>query len=250
MPSATWVCRRAFVINPGFLPAFAPATNRVINQSDTLADHPGTDSWERAQRAQQSGDYRLAAGLFLDCVADSVGGSALAHFKAAWCFEMAKQSDDALAHYALAVEQTSDSKLAIEARYRLGWLALEGHEPDRAGREFSALIQLADSHRLANATVQHARYWHALCLEREGRLVDAATRYEPIIEDGNPDLWHEAAYRRLLCLTQIGDLGGALAAADVLLNSERPTCDPPRLLALKALAREEKVQINRAYEGA
>lgn len=200
--------------------------------------------------AQQSGDYLAAAALFLACPPDSVRGRAPAQFHAAWCFEKANQPADAVAQYSLVVEHTSEPTLTIEALYRLGWLALERQDMECASREFDSLVQLADSHGLVGPTVEHARYWHGLCLEREGRLVDAASRYESIIEGGNPELWHEAAYRRMVCLSQIGDLRGALTAADVLLQAEQPTCDPSRMQTLKALALEEKAQIARACEAA
>lgn len=201
-------------------------------------------------RAEQAGDYLAAAALFLACAPDSVRGRAPAHFHAAWCFEKANQASDAVAHYSLVVEHASEATFTIEALYRLGWLALDRQDMECASREFEALIQLADKHGLVSPTIEHARYWHALCLEREGRLVDAALHYESIIERGNPELWHEAAYRRMVCLSQIGDLRGALSAADVLLQAEQPTCDPSRMQTLKALALEEKAQIARACEAA
>jgi tetratricopeptide (TPR) repeat protein len=167
-------------------------------------------------------------------------------FQAAWCLERAGQTEDAAKYYAEVVESSTEPGLLAEAYFRLAWLALEGREPEAAIPRLDSAIALAEAHGLASPTIEHARYWSVVCLEGEGRLVDAAIQYQPIIEGGNPDLWPEAAYRRLLCLSQVGDLDGALAAADVILRPTADARDLDRLRALQELAREERWQIERA----
>jgi len=216
--------------------------------NDPVAPSSEGDSWARAESAQHAGDYASAAAAFSSCPPDPVRGRAPADFHAAWCFEKAQQTAQAAAHYALAVERSREPALTIEAQFRLGWLALQEGKPEVARRHLAGLVQLADTHGLSNPTVEHARYWLAVCLEGEGQLIDAAARYQALIDEGNPDLWHEAAYRRLLCVSQIGDLRAALAAAEALLRADRDTGDPARLVALQALARDEKAQIARAMQ--
>jgi tetratricopeptide (TPR) repeat protein len=167
-------------------------------------------------------------------------------FQAAWCLERAGRTEDAAKYYAEVVESSTEPGLLAEAYFRLAWLALEGREMEAAASRLDSAIALAEAHGLASPTIEHARYWSAVCVETEGRLLDAAIRYQPIIEEGNPDLWLEAAYRRLLCLSQVGDLDGALAAAEILLQPAANARDPDRLRALQALAREEQWQIERA----
>jgi tetratricopeptide (TPR) repeat protein len=217
---------------------------------DPAPPSPEGDAWARAVSAQHAGDYASAAATFSSCPPDPVRGRAPADFHAAWCFEMAQQPAEATAHYTLAVERSREPALTIEAQFRLGWLALQEGKPELARRHLASLVQLANGRGLSNPTVEHARYWLAVCLEGEGQLIDAAARYQAVIDEGNPDLWHEAAYRRLLCVSQIGDLCAALAAAEALLRADRRTGDPARLMALQALARDEKAQIVRAMEAA
>jgi hypothetical protein len=223
---------------------------------DTL--HPARESsaahdaaaWERAVAAQQAGHYLAAAAAYLACPPDPSRGRSQALFNAAWCHELAQQPAAAEALYRQLLAQSSEPLLRIESLFRLGWIAIEARDMPAGREHLVALLDLADRHALAGATVEHARYWHAVCLEHEGQLVEAAARYVPIIERGNADLWHEAAYRRLQCLSQVGDLRGAAAAAAALLAQSHPVRDPDRLQALRTLARDEAAQIARAVAAA
>jgi hypothetical protein len=223
---------------------------------DTLsaADTPLADldalAWQRAVAEQHAGNYLTAAAAYLACAPETSAAHAQTLFNAAWCHELARQPQAAEALYRQALTRPSAPSLRVETLFRLGWIAIEARGM-AAGREhLSALLDLADQHALAGPTVEHAGYWHAVCLEHDGELVEAAARYAPIAEHGNADLWHEAAYRRLLCLSQVGDLRGAAAAAAALLDSTHPVRGPARLQALRGLARDEAAQIARAVAAA
>ncbi len=207
-------------------------------------------AWTGAVAAQQAGHYLAAAAAYLACPPDPLRGRSPALFNAAWCLELAQQPTSAEPLYRQLMAQPAEPFLRIETLFRLGWIAIEAHDM-QAGREhLSALLDLADRSACAGATVEHARYWHAVCLEHDGQLVEAAARYAPIVEEGNADLWHEAAYRRLLCLSQVGDLRGAAGAAAALLERSVPVRDTIRLQALRTLARDEAAQIARAVAAA
>ena len=218
----------------------------ICDSSPTAGAGYQPTPWELALSVERAGNLAGAALAFLACPPDPARGRAPAVFQAAWCLERAGRTVDAAKHYAEVVESSTEPGLLAEAYFRLAWLAIEDGDLEAALPRLDSAIALAEAHGLPSPTIEHARYWSAVCLEGDGRLVDAAIRYQPIIEGGNPDLWLEAAYRRLLCLSQVGDLDGALAAADVLLRPTADARDPDRLRALQALAREERWQIERA----
>ena len=232
---------------PSAGPALTAGSESVIGDSSPTA---GTGyeptPWELALSAERAGNLVGAALAFLACPPDPARGRAPAVFQAAWCLERAGRTEDAAKYYAEVVESSKEPGLLAEAYFRLAWLALEGRELEAAISRLDSTIALAEAHGLTSPTIEHARYWSVVCLEREGRLLDAAMRYQTIIDGGNPDLWLEAAYRRLLCLSQVGDLDGALAAAEILLQPAANARDPDRLRVLQALAREEQWQIERA----
>lgn len=202
--------------------------------------------WEHALSVEATGDLQEAARAYLACPPDPVRGRSPAVFQAAWCLERAGRVDGAAGRYAEVIGESTEPALLVEAHFRLAWLALERHQMEVAVPHFGLVVDLAEAHGLTGPTVEHARYWSAVCLEGEGRLVEAALHYQPIIERGNLDLWPEAAYRRMLCLSQVGDFEGAFAAAEVLLQPAVAARDRDRLQALQALAREEQRQIERA----
>jgi tetratricopeptide (TPR) repeat protein len=213
------------------------------------AADPGAP-WAAACAAQQAGRFLAAAEAYLACAPDPLRGRAPALFSAAWCHELARQPDAAIALYRQALEHAREPALRVESLFRLGWIAIEAGDMRDAGPHLAELLELAATHALAGATIDHARYWHAVCLEHDGQLIEAAQRYAPIVAQGDPDLWLEAAYRRLQCLSQVGDLRGAAAAAATLLGQAHPVRDPARLQALSVLASDEATQIARALEAA
>jgi len=180
----------------------------------------------------------------------ALAASAQALFDAAWQLELAVREDEARPLYLAAIEQSADPALQLEAEFRLGWIALQAGLTRDAGLRLARAVVLARCHELTGPTASHARYWHAVCVEADGRLLDAASLYLQVIDEGDPHLWHEAAYRRLACLAQVGDLSAALRAARHLLACERPVNDAGRLVALRQCARDEQSQIERALAAA
>lgn len=207
-------------------------------------------SWPRATAAQARGDYLTAAALYLDCPPDPVRGAAPALFSAGWCLELARETEKAGDCYARAVAQSREPSLTVEALFRMAWIEIEAGAMAAAGTHLARLGEVAMTHDVRSATVEHAEFWHVVCVEHDGRLVDAAARYAAIIERGHPELWPEAAYRRLSCLSQVGDLSAALQAADALRRATRAAKDPARLRALQDLAADEAAQIARALAAA
>lgn len=205
---------------------------------------------ENAARAQAEGRFLEAAEAYLSLAPEAPSDRAPALFAAAWCLELAGRSENAVPLYQETVALSPEPILHVEALFRLGWIALQAGHWREAGACQRVVIDLADAHALNSPTVAHARYWHAVCLENEGQLLDAAERYAAVIDQGNPDLWHEAAYRRLVCLASVGDLRAAAQAADELVRGARPVTDPARLLALQSLARDEAAHIARALAAA
>jgi len=210
----------------------------------------GTGPWQCALRAQEAGEYAAAARHFAACVPDDVHERAEIEFRVGWCLELAGQQSGAIEHYERVAAAAHAPAFAIEALFRLAWLALQANEFDRARPSLERALAIAAQSAIANPTVAHARYWHALCLENDGRLIDAAARYAAIAVEADSDLWHEAAYRRLVCLSQIGDFEGALAEADRLVAAVAGVRDPARLAALQLAARAERAQIERARTAA
>jgi tetratricopeptide (TPR) repeat protein len=221
-----------------------------MNDAASAISVTGGDLWQRALRAQTGGDFACAAALFLACLEDPAHEHAMVHFHVAWCLENAHQRENAVAHYEQVLARSVDQALAVEALFRLAWLAIQDRAIDRARPLLARALSLADTNELASPTLEHARYWFAVCLEADGEVIEACARYEAIAGSGNPDLWHEAAFRRVLCLSQIGNLIGALAAAEVLLNATGAVHDRARLRALQEAAREEREQIARALAAA
>lgn len=218
-----------------------------MNESDVeLVAAVERPAWQQAEQAERSGDLLQAAALYLACPPLPGRGAAPAHFHAGWCYERAGRLLEAGDHYENAVSQSSDPALTIEALYRLAWLALDARDNARASPRLQRLLGIADRSAIDNATVAHARYWFAACCEQDGELLSAADQYAAIVAAGRPDLWPEAAYRRLLCLSLIGDFDAALRAADALLHPAAEATDTLRLKELQALAREERTQILRA----
>jgi len=209
-----------------------------------------TGPWQCALRAQEAGEYTTAAQYFAACVPDAIHERAEIEFRIGWCLELAARQSAAIEHYEHAATAAHAPPLAIEALFRLAWLALQANEFGRARPLLERAIALAAESAVANPTVAHARYWQALCLESDSQLIDAAARYAAIADEGDPDLWHEAAYRRLVCLSQVGDFDGALAEADRLAAANAGVREPRRLAALQEAAHAERAQIERARAAA
>lgn len=223
----------------------------IVNSSDIDSAANGVScTWQQAEQTEQCGDLLQAAARYLACPPLPGRGTAPAHFHAAWCYERGERLEEAVHHYAAAVEQSDEPGLVVEALYRLAWIALTGGDSPRAAPLFKRAVATADASGLHSATAEHARYWYTTCIEADGQSLAAADHYSLIVTAGRPDLWPEAAYRRLLCLSLIGDFDGALQAAEALLQPAAPAADETRLKALQALAREEQAQILRARETA
>jgi tetratricopeptide (TPR) repeat protein len=208
------------------------------------------EMWECALHAQSAGDYVDAISLFSAYRPDPAHDLAEIEFHIAWCLEKAGQYARATVHYEQAVAHARQPTHAVEALYRLAWMALEEHAIHRARPLLAHVLSLAEANGLANPVVEHARYWFAVCVETDGEIIEACARYAVIANNADPDLWHEAAYRRLLCLSQIGDFAAALAAADTLVRATAAVRDPTRLRDLQAAAHEERAQIARARAAA
>lgn len=221
-----------------------------MNEVASAISVSASDLWQRALQAQAGGDFACAAALFSACLDDPAYEDAVVRFHMAWCLENTQQRASSVAHYEQVVARSADPALAVEALFRLAWLAIGEHAFDRARPLLGRALSLADANGLASTTLEHAAYWFAVCLETDGEIIEAAARYEAIAGSGNPDLWHEAAYRRVLCLSHVGDLTGAFAAAEVLLKANGGVRDPGRLRALQEAAREEQEQIARAQAAA
>jgi tetratricopeptide (TPR) repeat protein len=200
--------------------------------------------------AQIAGDYVTAAALFSGCLAEKFADAALTEFHIGWCLENAKDTRQATDHYDRAIQCANNPALVVEALFRQAWILVQEQEMDRAQPLLARLLSLADIHTLANATIEHAYFWFAVCLENDGRIIEAAARYEAVVLHANPDLWHEAAYRRMLCLSQIGDFSGALAAAETFLAASPSGAHFARVLELQRLARDEQIEIARARAAA
>ena len=189
---------------------------------------------------------------------DSVGAGAAAApstpaetlFEAAWQCELAGRDADATSLYLAASDRATDPRLIVETAFRLAWIALRAGQHAAAEPHLSRALALAQAHALAGPTLSHARYWYAVCVEHAQRLVEAASLYLQVVAEGDPQLWHEAAYRRVACLVQIGDLAGAVDAVDQLLTRELPVSDEARLAALRSLAHDERTRIERALAAA
>jgi tetratricopeptide (TPR) repeat protein len=166
------------------------------------------------------------------------------HFHCGWSAELAKRDEAAITHYRQVATLAAAPALHVHARFREGWIRYCQHNTSAALLALEEATHLAETHGINNAIACHAEYWYAVCLEQDGRFIDALRHYRR--GRACDDLHVEAAYREILCLIAVGLYREAVEACDAFLNDAPPTAASARHQEVAALVREEKASLEKS----
>jgi soluble lytic murein transglycosylase-like protein len=124
------------------------------------------------------------------------GAPARGYLNAGLRAERAGRNADAAARYQRAIEVAPDSVEAAEARWRLGWLALQGGRHAEAETRFLEAARAADA-ALLRGEAARALYWAAKAMEARGRAGEGVLR---MVAERYPFAYYGARARERLRL--------------------------------------------------
>lgn len=206
-----------------------------------MSEEPDQRSFRMALDCLERNQPLRALALF-----ESLSGSAgldpaNLRFHCGWSAELAGREEDAVGHYRQAAALAAAPELHVHARFREGWIRYCQHKLAAARMALEQATELAAAHGISNAVTSHAEYWYAVCLEQDGRILDAVRHYRRVL--AGEDLRLEAAYREIACLIAVGRYREAVTACDAFLEFAPAKEAPARHHELVALVRDERMSL-------
>jgi tetratricopeptide (TPR) repeat protein len=200
----------------------------------------GNDTmFHQALTLEYEGRFAEALELFERCFEDPTFDEGDLYFHRAWCLENQNRKREALLLYARAADLTRIPQCKINCLFRSGWILMHEKDAVQAAQMFRSAIDYGDLVELKNETYRHALYWYAVCLETQGRPLEALTWYR-LAQASSPQLDPESRRRQLACLVHVGLYDEAL---DVCRTFDAPCPEdftPERYAALRTEVENER----------
>lgn len=178
--------------------AEAVAELRVVTATLTAGSAAG-EAWHLMGEALLRTRQRGAVAAFARATAlgwTPPGAPARGYLNAGLRAERAGRTADAASRYHRAIEIAPDSIEAAEARWRLGWLALQGEKYAEAEARFLEAARAADAAQWRGEAAR-ALYWAAKTMEARGRASDTVLR---MVAERYPFAYYGARARERLRL--------------------------------------------------
>jgi tetratricopeptide (TPR) repeat protein len=203
-----------------------------------------TVHYEQALAHEQRGEFGQALALYQACLASETDDPGDLLFRCGWCLEHAHRSDnptamEALAYYMQAAEASRTPATTLNSLFRAGWVLMQEHRWLEAAQFLRKAIDKAALLALHDALYAHTVYWYAVCLETQGRLLEAIDWYR-LTQTLTPVLQPESAFREMLCLEQIGSYHDALHVCSAFPAHPPTDFDADRYAELFSLVRRKK----------
>ncbi len=200
----------------------------------------GNDTmFHQALTLEYEGRFADALELFERCLDDPTFDEGDLHFHCAWCLENEKRMREALLRYARAADLTRIPSCKINSFFRSGWILMHEKDTVQAAEMFRNAVDYGELVGLKNETYRQGLYWYAVCLEAQGRCLEALTWYR-LAQASSPQLDPESRRRQLACLVHVGLYDEAL---DVCRTFDAPCpeeFDAERYAALQAEVENER----------
>jgi tetratricopeptide (TPR) repeat protein len=200
--------------------------------------------YERALAHEQQGEFAQALALYQTCLCHETDDPGDLLFKWGWCLEHAHHVNnpthvEALAYYTQAVEVSRTPATTLNSLFRAGWVLIQEQRWREAAQFLRKAIDEAELLELRDALYAHAVYWYAVCLETQGRFIDALDWYR-LTQVLAPELQPESSFREILCLEQIGAYHEALHRCSAFHANPPVDFDAERYAELFSLVHRKK----------
>ncbi len=198
--------------------------------------------YRQALKAEAAGRYAEAISLFVDCLADPALDEGDLNFHRGWCLENLGHTEKAIALYGRASDLARHPGCRLNSYFRAGWLVMHEKNFMKAAHLFRCAIDYGDVADAKDDTYAQATYWYAVCLESQGRILDALTWYR-YAQDRLALLNPESRYRQIMCLIQVGLYPEALELCHTFDGSAPDLCTRERYETLRAEVQRERVML-------
>ena len=197
--------------------------------------------YESAIQYENAGEYGKALEIFQRCLTGGGHDKGDLAFHLGWCLEHDPEGDRAsvLQYYDQAFASAPSLVMRVNSAFRSGWVLLQGKEEEKAAAAFQRVIALAEQENFDHDLYHQALFWSAVCLERQGRYLEAAHQYG-VVQRLSADLVPESCYRLIVCCNQVGKFESALEACRAFPLDVPSGSDPRRFSELSALVRKEE----------
>lgn len=168
-------------------------------------------TYEQALELESLGFYADALALLNECLVQGSVPRGDILFHCGWCVEQldGSGSDRACELYERSIEFTTDPVGKTNAAFRAGWIRFHQHDHRGAATMFRRAMNEGNDVEEAAEIVHHAMYWLAVCLEAEGKFLEAITWYRRVRIIA-PLLDPEARLREMYCNISVADFEAAL----------------------------------------
>jgi len=202
-------------------------------------DHP--TCYEDGLNAERNGDFKKALRLFQESLSKESPDEGDVYFHFGWCLEQDKDGDSgqALHFYQKASSLARSSICRINSCFRAGWILMHAKEYQRAAAMYKSAIDLGEQTGNKAEIYPHAAYWYAVCLESQGRYLDALDWYRHV-RTLSDQLDPECRLREIICLNQVGSYETALQVSLTFENPRPAGFDLRRYEELRAVAMRER----------
>lgn len=206
----------------------------VIIRNDTV--------YHQALKLEYEGRYAEALRLFQRCLDDPAFDEGEILFHCGWCLENELRMQEALQRYARATESTRLPSCKINCFFRSGWIVMHRKDYVQAADAFRRAIDCGDVLEVRDDTYRHAVYWYAVCLETQGRYIEALTWYR-YAQETTAQLDPESRLRQIMCLVHIGRYDDALDVCRTFDSPGPVGFNAERYRSLQAEARRERAML-------
>jgi tetratricopeptide (TPR) repeat protein len=160
---------------------------------------------EQALEAERLGQFGQAFRLFQESLEHGEHNDGDTYFHCGWCLEQDEGGDkqDALHFYQKAADLAHSPPCKMNSLFRAGWLLMQAKEYAKAATMFRCAIDYGEMADHRTEIYHDAVFWHAVCLESQGRYLDALKWYL-LVQRLSPKLYPESRFRELVCLSQVG----------------------------------------------
>jgi tetratricopeptide (TPR) repeat protein len=202
--------------------------------------------YEKAVHYEHAGEYEKAFDLFRHCLSEDGHDKGTLNFHCGWCLENIRDGDRnrAVRFYEKASGEAESVLVRVNSSFRAGWIQLQDKEQEKAADAFRNAIDLSVQVNLDHELYHHAVFWYAMCLEHQGRYLEATHQYS-VAQRLSATLAPESCYRMIVCCNQVGKFEDALKACGTFPVHVPAGYDPLRYAELAAVVRREETLLLR-----
>lgn len=211
--------------------------------------HLNLNKHNAAEEFENSGDFKSAYQLYLECLIDKNLDYGDILFKCGWCLENISDSEIALivSYYLKAGAVSKKVDCRINSFFRAGWVLMQSGKNAEAIKSFKYSIQIGHTEANFGLIYQDSMYWCAVCLEAESRYLDAICLYRTVGEMSQ-QLNPESRYREIICLTKVGKYYEAIELSNSFTSPVPQGFSQARYDELLKLVEKERIMLKRCNE--